>query len=646
MKIGGTCLLVGCLMLSACGGPDHGLARSQRPLEVQLREATTDTARSRILQLLATQLKPTDPDSALVLARQALEAARHSGDTATLFLAEETRAQVLIAKRDTAAVGLCLQLVAQRPKEQAPLARARALMWLGNAYSTFNHKLEADSVLALAAGLLAQQGDTALYRKTIADRMGVMGMTGHGEEAVALGLAQLAGLPAMDRSLVRARTMVNLASGYWYSGNADSAITWQKRAVLASESVGDAQLMMTALGNLAAMATATADYRQALQAQNWQAALAERHGNTLQLASSLISQGMTCDYMLRFDEALAAYGKGNRLADSLHADRLLLQGTIGRWLVVGKLDSAQCGKNGIAFHERNRQVLDALLPLRGRWAAMGVLQQEAALEQGIGDLYMLLHRPDSAGIFMEKAMAYNQAIGDSGGIGRASMGLGNVAYEQHRDAEAMTYYTGAMQAMQALGATEQIAFLHATMGEIDARNGRMAEAVGHLRQARELSEKLRSDSAATAIANLRAQFDFDRKQYADSVAHAHDLRLQRAQADARSADQRKTLVMVVLGGSWLFLAAGALFFVDRRRKKERYEKEAAMLETRALRAQMNPHFIFNALNSISAFIRQQEPEKAHGFIARFGKLMRLVLENSRKAEVPLARELEVLELYL
>ena len=61
---------------------------------------------------------------------------------------------------------------------------------------------------------------------------------------------------------------------------------------------------------------------------------------------------------------------------------------------------------------------------------------------------------------------------------------------------------------------------------------------------------------------------------------------------------------------------------------------------------MNPHFIFNALNSISAFIREQQPEKAHGFIARFGRLMRLVLENSRKAEVPLGTDLEALRIYM
>jgi LytS/YehU family sensor histidine kinase len=86
--------------------------------------------------------------------------------------------------------------------------------------------------------------------------------------------------------------------------------------------------------------------------------------------------------------------------------------------------------------------------------------------------------------------------------------------------------------------------------------------------------------------------------------------------------------------------------LDRRRRREAFAKQAAQLEIKALRAQMNPHFLFNALNSIGAFIRNHEPEKAHGFIAQFARLVRLVLENSRKTEVPLKSDLEALELYV
>ena len=71
-----------------------------------------------------------------------------------------------------------------------------------------------------------------------------------------------------------------------------------------------------------------------------------------------------------------------------------------------------------------------------------------------------------------------------------------------------------------------------------------------------------------------------------------------------------------------------------------------MLETQALRSQMNPHFIFNALNSINAFVQGNDPDMASTYLSKFARVMRLVLENSRHAEVPLASDLEALRGYL
>ncbi|HNK85631.1 MAG TPA: histidine kinase, partial [Flavobacteriales bacterium] len=102
----------------------------------------------------------------------------------------------------------------------------------------------------------------------------------------------------------------------------------------------------------------------------------------------------------------------------------------------------------------------------------------------------------------------------------------------------------------------------------------------------------------------------------------------------------------VIGGTILFLGAAVVVFIDRRRRLARFEKEAAQLETQALRSQMNPHFIFNALNSINAFVQQNEPDKAASYLSRFARLMRLVLENSRQSEVPLKDDLDALDAYL
>jgi sensor histidine kinase YesM len=73
-----------------------------------------------------------------------------------------------------------------------------------------------------------------------------------------------------------------------------------------------------------------------------------------------------------------------------------------------------------------------------------------------------------------------------------------------------------------------------------------------------------------------------------------------------------------------------------------------MLELRlsALRAQMNPHFIFNAINSIQHYVLNNDSEKAYTYLARFSKLIRLVLEQSQSNTISLKQEIELLQLYM
>lgn len=70
------------------------------------------------------------------------------------------------------------------------------------------------------------------------------------------------------------------------------------------------------------------------------------------------------------------------------------------------------------------------------------------------------------------------------------------------------------------------------------------------------------------------------------------------------------------------------------------------LEMQALRAQMNPHFIFNSLNSINMFILENNKLQASEYLSKFSRLIRLILQNSQEAFIPLERELEALKLYL
>ncbi len=77
-----------------------------------------------------------------------------------------------------------------------------------------------------------------------------------------------------------------------------------------------------------------------------------------------------------------------------------------------------------------------------------------------------------------------------------------------------------------------------------------------------------------------------------------------------------------------------------------FEYKIAETEMIALRAQMNPHFIFNCLNSIKLYTLENDSQTASEYLTKFSQLIRLVLENSMSEKVTLQKELETLKLYI
>lgn len=82
------------------------------------------------------------------------------------------------------------------------------------------------------------------------------------------------------------------------------------------------------------------------------------------------------------------------------------------------------------------------------------------------------------------------------------------------------------------------------------------------------------------------------------------------------------------------------------RRRARLQKKVWFTEQNALHAQMNPHFIFNAMNSILYFVRQNDKRQATSFLASFSSLIRRILDNSKRPLIPLQDEIETLQRYL
>jgi len=86
--------------------------------------------------------------------------------------------------------------------------------------------------------------------------------------------------------------------------------------------------------------------------------------------------------------------------------------------------------------------------------------------------------------------------------------------------------------------------------------------------------------------------------------------------------------------------------VRRIRKEENILRKNLQTELNALRAQMNPHFIFNSLNAIQDFVLSNQKNEASAYLSDFARLMRLILENSRKQFITLSEEIDFLQYYI
>lgn len=106
------------------------------------------------------------------------------------------------------------------------------------------------------------------------------------------------------------------------------------------------------------------------------------------------------------------------------------------------------------------------------------------------------------------------------------------------------------------------------------------------------------------------------------------------------------MVLIFLTGTFLF----ARYIIRNIRRREEAKtlmnKLMAEYQITALQAQMNPHFIFNAINTIQGYILENSEQEAYDYLAKFSKLIRMVLHHSQEKMIPLTSELHVLKLYI
>jgi len=168
--------------------------------------------------------------------------------------------------------------------------------------------------------------------------------------------------------------------------------------------------------------------------------------------------------------------------------------------------------------------------------------------------------------------------------------------------------------------------------------GRPAEALEAYKKYVEIKENVLNTDKKIEISRKEMQYEADKKQ---------------ALADAEIRRQKIIKNTIITSAVFAGIIALLFFWFYKKTQKEKQLQKDLLTkakisdtEMKVLRLQLNPHFIFNSLNSIGDYIGKNDTDSADYYLSKFAKLMRGILENSEEKEIPIADELKMLELYM
>lgn len=269
----------------------------------------------------------------------------------------------------------------------------------------------------------------------------------------------------------------------------------------------------------------------------------------------------------------------------------------------------------------------------------------------IGNAYSKVGREDSALIYWEQAEPFFTQYGNQRGLAYLTHQIGIYHYQNDDFDRALSYYERGIDLAQDLRLTElEVDVLH-NIALAHEKNGNNQKALNVYKQFQELKDSIRNTQIDATILELEEKYQSREKELAvqRSEREKAEAELEKANITLELDAQRSFTIILVLTVVILIILIGLLFLYGRSRRRRlqaEAERDRLSVEFRLLQAQMNPHFIFNVLNSIQAQVSKGNTFEAEMQLARFGKLIRSILQQSRKEWIPLSDELEQLERYI
>jgi tetratricopeptide (TPR) repeat protein len=407
--------------------------------------------------------------------------------------------------------------------------------------------------------------------------------------------------------------------------------------------------MAVTLNSIGVIYLYLSDYPKALNNYLEALRLYEQTGNEANKAGSYINIGLVYKHLGNYHQSLEYQMKALEISKKMD-DLYNVQNELGN---IGTLyDNLGDKEKALSFFRQAMAINEKLENNRGI----------ASNLVNTGILYNRSGNYDSASIYLDKALRLYREMNDKYGMSNALSYLSNSYLHAsnevlaRRGIEIPQRYAKAIQLQkESLRMAHEIANSSTesdgwqNLSEIYINQKDFANALDAYKKHIAIRDSILSDEKKSAITRMAMQYTFDKKEAAT-----------KAEADKRHAlaaseiNRQRIIKNAIAAGAAVLLLASVFVFIFYKRKRDaedqqkeaEYKAEVADTEMKALRAQMNPHFIFNSLNSISDYISRHDVKTANYYLGKFAKMMRMILENSEHKQVCLEDDLKALELYM
>ena len=269
----------------------------------------------------------------------------------------------------------------------------------------------------------------------------------------------------------------------------------------------------------------------------------------------------------------------------------------------------------------------------------------------LGDIYRETGDYAKALSNYNKSLVYFESSGNQAEIATVYHSVGIVFYKQGKHQNAINYLNRSADIRSKFGFKGVIYDTYRAISEVYEKTGRYQLAHEYLRKYADYSDSAKTIESSAKIAELNELYRTEqREQYISIQADSIQRQKQEKQLTSIQLEniqlKNGMQAYIIFGFILVVFLGGIILFYRWNQNIIRQKQQQSEMNQTLLRAQMNPHFVFNAMSVIQSYIYDNDTKNSSKFLVNFSKLMRLILENSSKEFILLETEIEILDKYL